>query len=128
MTWLHWLAIAAVSGYALIVMYLLWQTARRERAQDHIQRVRREYRGRYYLMALSLGWVLGIFTVGIPWTATSRDRDALRAMVTALREGGDGSCAVKNNGPYIICWMEDGYIKQAFAPVKAKSKRKLRTP
>lgn len=61
-------------------------------------------------LALSFGWVLGIFTVGIPWTATARDRDALRAMVTALREG-DGSCAVTDDGPKVVCWMESGAVK-----------------
>lgn len=55
---------------------------------------------------------------------TKRDRDALRATVTALREGGDGSCAVKNNGPYVLCWMEDGRLKTAIAPVKLLKRRK----
>lgn len=48
--------------------------------------------------------------------STLDDRDALRATVTAMREGGDGSCAVKNDGPHVVCWMEGGVIKLVMAP------------
>lgn len=42
--------------------------------------------------------------------STIAERDALRATVTALREG-DGSCAVTDDGPRVLCWMEGGAVK-----------------
>lgn len=71
-----------------------------------------------------LGTVFGSLLFGVPGYRVAQERDALRVMVTALREGGDGSCAVKNNGPHIVCWMEDGQIKLAMAPMKVAGKWK----
>lgn len=65
----------------------------------------------------ALGWTLGA-------RSTLTERDALKATITALREDGDGSCAVKNNGPHVLCWMEDGRIKYATAPVKLLKRRR----
>jgi len=51
-----------------------------------------------------------------PLREVTADRDALRATVTALREG-DGSCAVTRNGPRVVCWLEDGALRTM--PLKA---------
>ena len=72
----------------------------------------------YSLLIAAFVWA------GLVMLELKRDRDALRATVTALREG-DGSCAVKNNGPIIICWMEDGKLKTTNAPVKLLKRRRM---
>lgn len=67
-------------------------------------------RGVLVILALLCYVAGGALNYWLGYSSGATERAALRATVTALREG-DGSCAVVNDGPRVLCWMEGGAVK-----------------